>query len=163
ARDPGRELHRRPAPARGPVRRPGVQRPGVLPAGDDGAGRPLLAARGAAGRRLLPDRRPRPERRRRGGPGAPPPRDQAPGRGAGFEDDVRPAVDALRQANVDVVLCTGAYQGCGAFVRAARDAGWKVPISNVSFVGSDAMLRLLVTHGRARGKEYTRALINSQV
>jgi branched-chain amino acid transport system substrate-binding protein len=84
-------------------------------------------------------------------------------RGARFEDDMRPAVDALRQANVDVVLCTGAYQGCGAFIRAARDAGWKVPISNVSFVGSDAMLRLLATHGRARGKDYTRALINSQV
>jgi hypothetical protein len=61
------------------------------------------------------------------------------------------------------VLCTGAYQGCGAFVRSARDAGWAVPISNVSFVGSDAMLGLLVKHGRAKGRDYTRALINSQV
>ena len=46
-----------------------------------------------------------------------------------------------------MVLCTGAYQGCGAFVRAARDLGWAVPISNVSFVGSDAMLGLLLKHG----------------
>src|SRR5438445_13595982 len=70
-------------------------------------------------------------------------------RGARFEDDVNPAANALRQAGVDVVLCTGAYQGCGAFVRTARDLGWGVPISNVSFVGSDAMLRLLVQHGQS--------------
>ena len=84
-------------------------------------------------------------------------------RGAGFEDDVTPAVKALLQAGPEVVLCTGAYQGCAALVRAARDLGWSVPISNVSFVGSDAMLSLLVKHGRASGKDYTRALINSQV
>ena len=84
-------------------------------------------------------------------------------RGARFEDDVNPAANALRQAGVDVVLCTGAYQGCGAFVRTARDLGWNVPISNVSFVGSDAMLRLLVQHGKSTGHDYTRALVNSQV
>jgi branched-chain amino acid transport system substrate-binding protein len=84
-------------------------------------------------------------------------------RGAKFEDDMTPAVAALRRAGVDVVLCTGAYQGCGAFVRAARDHGWTVPISNVSFVGSDAMLALLVKHGKTAGRDYTRALVNSQV
>lgn len=84
-------------------------------------------------------------------------------RGAKFEEDMSTAVKALREAGCDVVLCTGAYQGCGAFVRSARDAGWTVPISNVSFVGSDAMLALLVKHGRAKGRDYTRALINSQV
>jgi branched-chain amino acid transport system substrate-binding protein len=84
-------------------------------------------------------------------------------RGARFEDDMTPAVNALRKAGVDAVLCTGAYQGCGAFVRTARDLGWAVPISNVSFVGSDAMLRLLVQHGKAVGRDYTRALVNSQV
>lgn len=84
-------------------------------------------------------------------------------RGARFDDDVAPAVNALRRAGVDAVLCTGAYQGCGAFVRTARDLGWTVPISNVSFVGCDAMLRLLVQHGRRTGRDYTRALVNSQV
>jgi branched-chain amino acid transport system substrate-binding protein len=84
-------------------------------------------------------------------------------RGAKFEEDMGIAVRALREAGSEVVLCTGAYQGCGAFVRSARDAGWTVPISNVSFVGSDAMLALLVRHGRERGRDYTRALINSQV
>jgi ABC-type branched-subunit amino acid transport system substrate-binding protein len=84
-------------------------------------------------------------------------------RGARFEDDMAPAVNALRRTGVDVVLCTGAYQGCGAFVRTARDLGWPVPISNVSVAGSDAMLRLLVQHGKTTGRDYTRALVNSQV
>jgi ABC-type branched-subunit amino acid transport system substrate-binding protein len=84
-------------------------------------------------------------------------------RGARFEDDMSLAVRVLQHAGVDVVLCTGAYQGCGAFVRCARDAGWKVPISNLSFVGADALLTLLVKHGRERGRDYTRALVNSQV
>jgi len=84
-------------------------------------------------------------------------------RGAKFEEDMGAAVKALREAGCDVVLCTGAYQGCGAFVRSARDGGWTAPISNVSFVGSDAMLALLVKHGRAKGRDYTRALVNSQV
>lgn len=84
-------------------------------------------------------------------------------RGARFEDDMSPAVKALRQAGVDVVLCTGAYQGCGAFVKSARDLGWNVPISNVSFVGSDAMLSLLIKQSDVTGRDYTRALINSQV
>jgi branched-chain amino acid transport system substrate-binding protein len=84
-------------------------------------------------------------------------------RGARFEDDMAPAVRALQGAGVDVVLCTGAYQGCGAFVRTARELGWTVPISNLSFVGSDAMLALLVRHGRATGRDLTRGLVNSQV
>jgi ABC-type branched-subunit amino acid transport system substrate-binding protein len=84
-------------------------------------------------------------------------------RNAPFDQDMGIAVTALREAGCDVVLCTGAYQGCAAFVRSARDAGFAVPISNVSFVGSDAMLALLVKHGRAKGRDYTRGLINSQV
>jgi branched-chain amino acid transport system substrate-binding protein len=84
-------------------------------------------------------------------------------RGSKFGDDMSAAVKALRQAGVEAVLCTGAYQGCGAFVRSARDAGWNVPISNVSFVGSEAMLALLLQHGKATGRDYTQALINSQV
>ena len=84
-------------------------------------------------------------------------------RGARFEDDMTPAVQALRHAGADVVLCTGAYQGCGAFVRTARDLGWNVPVSNVSFVGSEAMLGLLLKHGKSAGRDYTPALVNSQV
>jgi branched-chain amino acid transport system substrate-binding protein len=84
-------------------------------------------------------------------------------RGMPFDQDITPAARHLRDAGVDVVLCTGAYQGCGAFVRAARDLNWPVPISNVSFVGSDTMLSLLLKHGDSVGRDYTRALVNSQV
>jgi branched-chain amino acid transport system substrate-binding protein len=84
-------------------------------------------------------------------------------RGAKFEDDMRLAVKTLREGGVDVVLCTGAYQGCAAFIRSARDLGWNVPISNLSFVGSEALLGLLTEHGRKTGRDYTRAIINSQV
>jgi ABC-type branched-subunit amino acid transport system substrate-binding protein len=84
-------------------------------------------------------------------------------RGARFEDDMSLAVKALRERNVDVVLCTGAYQGCAAFIRSARDLGWKVPISNLSFVGSEALLGLLIEHGHKVGRDYTHAVINSQV
>jgi ABC-type branched-subunit amino acid transport system substrate-binding protein len=84
-------------------------------------------------------------------------------RGARFEPDMSLAVKTLRDSGVEVVLCTGVYQGCAAFVRSARDLGWNVPISNLSFVGSEAMLDLLTEHGRKTGRDYTRALINSQV
>jgi len=84
-------------------------------------------------------------------------------RGAKFEDDMSLAAKTLREGNVDVVLCTGAYQGCAAFIRSARDLGWNVPISNLSFVGSEALLGLLTEHGRKKGRDYTRAIINSQV
>src|SRR5712691_10952855 len=69
-------------------------------------------------------------------------------RGARFDDDMAAAVAVLRQAGCEIVLCTGAYQGCGAFVRAARDVGFTVPISSVSFVGSDAMLALLLRQSK---------------
>jgi branched-chain amino acid transport system substrate-binding protein len=84
-------------------------------------------------------------------------------RGASFDADMSAAVKHLRDAGVQAVLSTGAYQACGAFVRSARDLGWDVPITNVSFVGSEAMSRLLVEHGRKSGRDYTRGLINSQV
>ena len=87
----------------------------------------------------------------------------ATSRGAKFEEEMRRAVGERRRAGLDVVFCAGACQGCGAFVRSARDLGWTVPISNVSLVGSDAMLGLLVPHGKKAGREYTTGLVNSQV
>ena len=167
--DPRRQLHRRAAAARGAVRRAGLQHPGFVPAGDDGPGRPLLADRRTKVRRLLPDRRLRAQRDRRRGPGL---------AQRGRDDRGRGDVPAPRQVRrrhearpfrrsagpgSTWSQCTGAYQGCGAFVRTARDLGWTVPISNVSFVGSEAMLSLLLNHGKTAGRDYTRGLINSQV
>ena len=84
-------------------------------------------------------------------------------RGAPFTSDMKAQVAILRKANPDAVICVGAYAACAAFIRDARDADWDVPITNVAFVGSENLLKLLLEHGRAQGKDYTQNLINSQV
>ena len=84
-------------------------------------------------------------------------------RGAPFSSDMKPQVAILRKADPDAVICVGAYAACSAFIRDARDAGWDVPIANVSFVGSENLLELLLEHGKAKGNDYTANLINSQV
>jgi ABC-type branched-subunit amino acid transport system substrate-binding protein len=84
-------------------------------------------------------------------------------RGASFSQSMRPQVDHLSRAEPQVVLCVGSYAACAAFIRDARDAGLRVPIANVSFVGSENLLEMLQTHGRAEGRDYTADLINSQV
>ena len=72
-------------------------------------------------------------------------------------------MDILRKADADAVISIGSYAACAAFIRDARDAGWNVPIANVSFVGSENLLALLQEAGKANGTDYTRNLINSQV
>jgi ABC-type branched-subunit amino acid transport system substrate-binding protein len=84
-------------------------------------------------------------------------------RGTPFEADLKEQVGLLRRADPDAVICVGAYAACAAFIRDCRDAGWDVPIANVSFVGSESLLALLRRAGAAAGKDYTRNLINSQV
>jgi ABC-type branched-subunit amino acid transport system substrate-binding protein len=84
-------------------------------------------------------------------------------RGTPFDDSLRAQVELLRKADVDAVISVGAYAACAAFIRDARDAGWDVPIANVSFVGSENLLSLLLEAGKAAGKDYTADLINSQV
>ena len=152
------------------LRRARVQRPGVLPAGDVGAGRALLGDRRRAPSACT--RRPTPTGRSGTdgvAPGAgrraePARRSRRPiRRGAKFEVRHGPGGQrALRRAGVDVVLCTGAYQGCGAFVRTARDSADRADLQRL-VRGPDAMLRLLIQHGKATGRDHTRALVNSQV
>jgi ABC-type branched-subunit amino acid transport system substrate-binding protein len=84
-------------------------------------------------------------------------------RGTAFSESLRPQVDILRKADPDAVISVGAYAACAAFIRDARDAGWDVPIANISFVGSDSLQKLLEEHGKAKGRDYTRGLVNSQV
>ena len=84
-------------------------------------------------------------------------------RGDGYALSKKAQVEALRQADPDVVISIGAYAACAAFVRDAVDAGWSVPIANVSFVGSEAMLDLLLKEQQKTGRDYTGRLVNSQV
>ena len=50
-------------------------------------------------------------------------------------------VEILKKSDADAVISIGAYAACAAFIRDARDAGWNVPIANVSFVGSEFLNR----------------------
>jgi len=84
-------------------------------------------------------------------------------RGDGYALSKKAQVEALRQGDPDVVVSIGAYAACAAFVRDAVDAGWNVPITNVSFVGSEAMLDLLLKEQQKTGRDYTSQLVNSQV
>jgi ABC-type branched-subunit amino acid transport system substrate-binding protein len=84
-------------------------------------------------------------------------------RGTAFGDSMGQQVEILRKLQPDAIISIGAYAACAAFIRDARDAGWKVPIANVSFVGSESMLNLLMEAGKLRGTDYTQDLVNSQV
>jgi ABC-type branched-subunit amino acid transport system substrate-binding protein len=84
-------------------------------------------------------------------------------RGTSYSARLNAQVDILKNAAPDAVISIGSYAACAAFIRDARDAGWRVPIANVSFVGSESLAALLLETGRATGKDYTQDLINSQV
>ena len=84
-------------------------------------------------------------------------------RGTKFTESLSQQVALLRASGADAVISIGAYAACAAFIRDARDAGWEVPIANVSFVGSEFLINLLLETGRIKGKDFTANLINSQV
>jgi ABC-type branched-subunit amino acid transport system substrate-binding protein len=84
-------------------------------------------------------------------------------RGTKYSDSLKQQVEILKKSGADAVISIGAYAACAAFIRDARDAGWDVPIANVSFVGSEFLLNLLLETGKEKRKDYTANLINSQV
>ncbi|XOF34867.1 MAG: ABC transporter substrate-binding protein [Candidatus Electrothrix sp. YB6] len=85
-------------------------------------------------------------------------------RGAKFTSNMRRQVEILKASKPDAIICIGAYAACAAFVRDAIDLGLKVPLANLSFVGSENLLNLLLTEGRPEeDNKYTRWLVNSQV
>ncbi|MCL1475456.1 ABC transporter substrate-binding protein [Argonema antarcticum] len=84
-------------------------------------------------------------------------------RGTPYSDSFKQQVEILKKANPDAVISIGSYAACAGFIRDARDAGWDIPIANISFVGSESLLELLQNTGQKTGKDYTKNLINSQV
>ena len=84
-------------------------------------------------------------------------------RGTKYSESLKRQVEILMRSGADAVISIGAYAACAAFIRDARDAGWDVPIANVSFVGSEFLINLLLDTGKERKKDYTFNLINSQV
>ncbi len=85
-------------------------------------------------------------------------------RGSKFTSVMRRQVEILKEAEPQAVICIGAYAACAAFARDAVDNDLRVPIANLSFVGSENMLKLL-TEGRTPedAARYTDLLVNSQV
>ena len=83
-------------------------------------------------------------------------------RGQRFTGTMRRQVEILTAASPDAVICIGSYAACAGFARDAVDLGLRVPIANLSFVGSENLLKLL-TEDRVDPEPYTRLLVNSQV
>ena len=65
-------------------------------------------------------------------------------RGTEFSASLKQQVEILKAAGPDAIVSIGSYAACAALIRDARDSGWKVPIANVSFVGSETMADLLL-------------------
>ena len=83
-------------------------------------------------------------------------------RGEKFTGSMRRQVEILKASNPEAVICIGAYAACAAFLRDAVDFGLQVPIANLSFVGSENLLKLIMD-GRSDSQRYTDLLVNSQV
>lgn len=84
-------------------------------------------------------------------------------RGTQYTALLRPQVERLLAVNPDAVICIGAYAACAAFARDAVDGGLEVPIANLSFVGSENMLKKLTDEFPEESEKYSRWLVNSQV
>ena len=83
-------------------------------------------------------------------------------RGTRFTGSMRAQVEILKKSSPEAVICVGAYAACAAFARDAMDLGLRVPIANLSFVGSENLLNLL-SEGQEDPDAYARYLVNSQV
>ena len=84
-------------------------------------------------------------------------------RGTPFEASFDEQVAILQKAGADAVISVATYTAAAAFIRDARSAGWRVPIANLSFVGSEHLAVLLLEESRRSGRDYTADLINTQV
>lgn len=84
-------------------------------------------------------------------------------RGAKFEDSMNEQVKEIIKTNADVVISVGSYEASAAFIRDARNAGFKGIIANLSFVGPDELLKLLLQEEVKTKSIYTKNLVNSQV
>ena len=83
-------------------------------------------------------------------------------RGTKFTSVMRQQVEILKKAEPEAVICIGSYAACAAFARDAVDLGLRVPMANLSFVGSENLLKLLL-EAHEDAEPYTRLLVNSQV
>ena len=84
-------------------------------------------------------------------------------RGSPFDQSYDRQVAIMQRVRPDAVVCVGTYPACAGFVRDMRDKGVDCPVATISFVGGEAMLRLLVAAERKSNKDYTSRLVSSEV
>jgi branched-chain amino acid transport system substrate-binding protein len=69
----------------------------------------------------------------------------------------------MQRLQPDAVVCVGTYPACPGFIRDMRDRDVDCPVATISFVGSEAMLKLLSAAEHESNKDYTSRLVSSQV
>ena len=84
-------------------------------------------------------------------------------RGSPFDQSYDRQVAIMQRLGPDAVICVGTYPAAAGFVRDMRNRGVNCPIATISFVGSEAMLKLLSAAAKASNKDYTSRLVSSQV
>ena len=84
-------------------------------------------------------------------------------RGADDTASMMEQAEILMRTNPDALISVGSYQACAVFIRDARNSGLQVPIINLSFVGSESLLKRLLAMSLEYDRDYTRGLINTQV
>jgi len=83
--------------------------------------------------------------------------------GSPFDQSYDRQVAIMQRLQPDAVVCVGTYPACAGFVRDMRDRGVGWPVATISFVGGEAMLKLLSAAERKLNKDYTSRLVSSQV
>ena len=83
-------------------------------------------------------------------------------RGTQYTASLETQVEWFMRDKPDAIICIGAYAACAAFLRDAVDSGLQVPIANLSFVGSENLLKL-ITDTHENSIDYSQFLVNSQV
>ena len=83
-------------------------------------------------------------------------------RGTQYTASLKEQVEWFMRDKPDAIVCIGAYAACAAFLRDAVDGGLQVPIANLSFVGSENLLKL-ITDTHDNPELYSQFLVNSQV
>jgi ABC-type branched-subunit amino acid transport system substrate-binding protein len=84
-------------------------------------------------------------------------------RGSPFDQSYDRQVAIMQRLRPDAVVCVGTYPTCAGFVRDMRDRDVDCPVATISFVGSEAMLKLLFAAEQESNKDYTSRLVSSQV
>ena len=84
-------------------------------------------------------------------------------RGSPFDQSYDRQVAIMQRVDPDAVVCVGTYPACAGFVRDLRDRDVDCPVATLSFVGGEAMLKLLSAAEQESNKEYTSRLVSSEV